>query len=427
MASTMERLSSNKVRFTINVAAEKFDEGLNIAYRKLVKRINIPGFRRGKAPMRVIENYYGPSVFYEDALEAVFPEAYSEAVKEAGVTVVDQPSIDVTQIGRGQELIFTAEVFVSPEVTLGEYKNLGIEKAPIDVTDDDVDAEIDRVRDRNSRWEEVTDRPAKLDDQVNLDYEGYCDGEQFDGGTATGSDLVLGSGTFIPGFEEALVGATVGQELDVNVTFPEDYSSKDLAGKPATFKCKINSIRVKELPALDEDFVKDVSENANTVEEYKAEIRDRLVKAAEDRADAAFENEIIEAITEKAEIDIPDAMIEDALDDVMRDMQLQMAYSGMRMEDFYKYTNQTEAQVRSMYKPQAEQRVRNRLVLEAIRKAENIEATDEEVEAEIAKYAEQSRRTVEEFKKTLNDTAMQNFRDAASIQKTVDFLKANAK
>ena len=427
MASTMERLSSNKVRFTINVAAEKFDEGLNIAYRKLVKRINIPGFRRGKAPMRVIENYYGPSVFYEDALEAVFPEAYSEAVKEAGVTVVDQPSIDVTQIGRGQELIFTAEVFVSPEVTLGEYKNLGIEKAPIDVTDDDVDAEIDRVRDRNSRWEEVTDRPAKLDDQVNLDYEGYCDGEQFDGGTATGSDLVLGSGTFIPGFEEALVGATVGQELDVNVTFPEDYSSKDLAGKPATFKCKINSIRVKELPALDEDFVKDVSENANTVEEYKAEIRDRLVKAAEDRADAAFENEIIEAITEKAEIDIPDAMIEDALDDVMRDMQLQMAYSGMRMEDFYKYTNQTEAQVRSMYKPQAEQRVRNRLVLEAIRKAENIEATDEEVEAEIAKYAEQSRRTVEEFKKTLNDTAMQNFKDAASIQKTVDFLKANAK
>ena len=427
MASTMERLSSNKVRFTINVAAEKFDEGLNIAYRKLVKRINIPGFRRGKAPMRVIENYYGPSVFYEDALEAVFPEAYSEAVKEAGVTVVDQPSIDVTQIGRGQELIFTAEVFVSPEVTLGEYKNLGIEKAPIDVTDDDVDAEIDRVRDRNSRWEEVTDRPAKLDDQVNLDYEGYCDGEQFDGGTATGSDLVLGSGTFIPGFEEALVGATVGQELDVNVTFPEDYSSKDLAGKPATFKCKINSIRVKELPALDEDFVKDVSENANTVEEYKAEIRDRLVKAAEDRADAAFENEIIEAITEKAEIDIPDAMIEDALDDVMRDMQLQMAYSGIRMEDFYKYTNQTEAQVRSMYKPQAEQRVRNRLVLEAIRKAENIEATDEEVEAEIAKYAEQSRRTVEEFKKTLNDTAMQNFRDAASIQKTVDFLKANAK
>ena len=427
MATTFEKLSSNKVKLSFVVPAEKFDEGLQIAYRKMVKKISIPGFRKGKAPMKVIENYYGASVFYEDALDAIFPEIYQEALKEHDVQVVDRPELDVQQIGRGQELKFTVEVFVRPDVTLGEYKNLGIEKEVAEVTDDDVSADIERARDRASRFVEVTDRPAKLDDQVNIDYAGCLGDEQFDGGTAQGHDLVLGSGSFIPGFEDQLVGAEAGSEVEVNVTFPEQYHAENLAGKPVVFKVKVNSIQEKQTPALDDEFVKDVSETANTVEEYKAEIREKLEKQANEKAEAAFENAVIEKVSENAEIDIPAAMIEDQIDSMLRDMEMRMMYQGMKLDDYFKYTGQTREQVREMYKPTAEERVRTQLVIEAVMKAEGIQATDEEIDAEISKYADQNKKSLDEFKAMLTDGDKTYFAEIASLQKTVEFLKANAK
>jgi len=426
MTTTFEKLSSNKVKLGFVVEPEKFDEGLKKAYNKMKGRIQIPGFRKGKAPMKVIEQHYGEGVFYEDAFDAIFPELYQEALKEHDVQVVDRPELDVEQIGRGKELKFTVEVFVRPDVELGEYKNLGIVKTVDEVTDDDVNAEIERARERSARWVEITDRPAKLDDQVNIDYAGFDGDEQFDGGTAQNHELILGSGSFIPGFEDQLVGAKVGDELDVNVTFPEQYHAENLAGKPVVFKVKVNGIREKELPALDDDFVTEVSETANTVDEYKAEIRERLEKAADERGEAAFENEVIETVCENAKVDIPDAMIEDQIDNMLRDMEMRMMYQGMKLDDYFKYTGQTREQMREMYKPQAEERVLSQLVVEAVKKAENIEATDEEIEAEIAKYAEQGKMEVEKFKENLSDSDREYFAEAAAVRKTIDFLKANA-
>lgn len=426
MTTTFEKLSSNKVKLGFVVEPEKFSEGLKAAYNKMKGRISIPGFRRGKAPMRVIENYYGEGVFYEDALDAIFPEVYEAGLKEHDVVAVDRPEITVDQIGRGKELKFTVEVFVRPDVTLGEYTHLGIVKTVDEVTEDDVSAEIERARDRASRWVEISDRPAKLDDQVNIDYQGFDGDVQFDGGTAQGHDLILGSGSFIPGFEDQLVGKSVGEECEVKVSFPEDYHAKELAGKPVVFKVKINGIREKEVPALDDDFVKEASETADTVEEYRAEIRENLTKAADSRGETAFENEVIETVCENAQVDIPAAMIEDQIDSMMREMEMRMAYQGIKMDDYFKYTGQTREQVRDIYREQATERVKTQLVIEAIRKAEGITATEEETDAEIQKYADQNKKTLEEFKQMLSDADKSYFADAAATRKVFDFLKANA-
>ncbi len=427
MATTFEKLSSNKVKLGFEVAPEKFEDALVKAYHKNAKRFSIPGFRKGKAPMKVIENFYGSGVFYEEAFDILFPEVYQEAIKEHNLTVVDRPELTESDIKRGEPIKFTVEVFVRPDVKLGEYKNLGIEKEVAEVTDDDVNAEIERARERASRYIEISDRPAKLDDQVNIDYAGFDGDKQFDGGTAKGHDLVLGSGSFIPGFEEQLVGANVGDEVEVKVTFPEEYHAPELAGKPVVFKVKVNSICEKEVPALDDDFVTEVSETANNVEEYKAEVRAKLEKQAEDKADAAFENAVIEKVDENAEIDIPQAMIEDQIDNMLRDMEMRMMYQGMKLDDYFKYTGQTREQVREMYKKPAEERVRTQLVIEEVRKVENIEATEEEIDAEIAKYADQNQKSLEEFKKMLSEDDMKYFAEIASLQKTVKFLKDNAK
>ena len=427
MATTFEKLSSNKVKLGFEVAPEKFEDALVKAYHKNAKRFSIPGFRKGKAPMKVIENFYGSGVFYEEAFDILFPEVYQEAIKEHNLTVVDRPELTESDIKRGEPIKFTVEVFVRPDVKLGEYKNLGIEKEVAEVTDDDVNAEIERARERASRYIEISDRPAKLDDQVNIDYAGFDGDKQFDGGTAKGHDLVLGSGSFIPGFEEQLVGANVGDEVEVKVTFPEEYHAPELAGKPVVFKVKVNSICEKEVPALDDDFVTEVSETANNVEEYKAEVRAKLEKQAEDKADAAFENAVIEKVDENAEIDIPQAMIEDQIDNMLRDIEMRMMYQGMKLDDYFKYTGQTREQVREMYKKPAEERVRTQLVIEEVRKVENIEATEEEIDAEIAKYADQNQKSLEEFKKMLSEDDMKYFAEIASLQKTVKFLKDNAK
>ena len=426
MTTTFEKLSSNKVKLGFVVEPEKLDEGLKKAYNKMKGRISIPGFRKGKAPMKVIENHYGEGVFYEEALDAIFPEIYQAALKEHDVQVVDRPELDVEQIGRGKELKFTVEVFVRPDVELGEYKKLGIVKTVDEVTDDDVNAEIERARDRSARWVEITDRPAKLDDQVNIDYAGFDGDEQFDGGTTQNHELVLGSGSFIPGFEEQLVGHSVGEDVEVNVTFPEQYHAENLAGKPVVFKVKINGIREKEMPALDDDFVTEVSETANNVEEYKAEIRANLEKAADQRGETAFENEVIETVCENAKVDIPDAMIEDQIDSMLRDMELRMMYQGMKLDDYFKYTGQTREQVRDMYRDSAKERVLSQLVLEAVKKAEDIKATDEETDAEMARYAEQNKMELDKFKENLSDGDKEYFAEAAAMRKTIDFLKANA-
>ena len=426
MTTTYEKLSSNKVKLNFTVEPEKFEEGIKKAYQKMVKKINIPGFRRGKAPMKVIEAHYGESVFYEDAFDAIFPEIYQAALTEHNVDVVDRPELDVEQIGRGKELKFSVEVFVRPDVTLGEYKNLGIVKTVDEVTEDDVKAEIERARDRASRWIEVTDRAAKLDDQVNINYAGFLGEEQFAGGTAENHDLILGSGSFIPGFEDQLVGAEIGSDVDVNVTFPEQYHSEELAGKAVVFHVHVNSIREKEMPELDEDFVKEVSETANTVDEYKAEIRERLESQAENRAESAFENEVIEKVVENAEVDIPAAMIEDQIDNMLRDMEMRMMYQGMKLDDYFKYTGQTREQVREMYKAPAEERVKTQLVVAAVMKAEEIKADEAEIDVEIGKYADQNKKSLDEFKAMLSDGDKEYFSEIASLQKTIAFLKDHA-
>ena len=426
MATTFEKLSSNKVKLGFVVESEKFDEGIRKAYQRNVKKFNIPGFRRGKAPMKIIENYYGPGVFYEDAFDIIFPDIYRAALEEHDVKPVDRPELEVEQIEKGKELKFTVEVFVRPDVELGQYTHLGIEKKVEEVTDDDVMADIERARDRAARYVEVTDREAKLDDQANIDYQGLLDGVPFEGGTAQGHELVLGSGAFIPGFEDQVVGMKIGEEKDINVTFPENYHSEELAGKPVVFKVKLNSLREKEVPALDDEFVKDVSETANTVDEYKKEIREKLEKQAEERADAAFESEIIETISDNAKIDIPKAMVEEQIDAMLRDMELRMMYQGLRMQDFLKYSGQTMEQLRDTYRQQAEDRVKTQLTLEAITKAEGIEPTDEEIDKELSRFAEQGKKTLEEFKKDMPEGDLAYFKEVATINKTVKFLKDNA-
>ena len=421
MATTFEKLSSNKVKLGFTVDAAKFDEAIRKAYQKDVKNITIPGFRKGKAPMQVIENHYGAGVFYEDAFEILFPEVYQAALTEHGVTPVDRPELNMEQIEKGKDLIFSVEVFVTPDVELGQYKNLGIEKKVDEVTEDDVKAEIERARDRAARYIDVTDRPAKLDDQVNIDYAGFVGEEQFEGGTAQGHDLVLGSGQFIPGFEDQLVGAEAGSDVEVHVTFPEKYHAENLAGKEATFKVKVNSIREKEVPALDDDFVKEASETANTVDEYKAEIREKLEKQAEQKADNAFESEILEAVVENTKIDLPEQ-----IDNMLRDMEMRLMYQGMRLDDYLKYTGQTREDLRKVYHDEAERRVRTQLTLEEIRKVEEIKAEEADIDEEMKSLAEQSRKSLEDFKASLTENDKKYFEEVASLTKTIKFLKDNA-
>jgi len=425
MSSTLEKISSNQVKLDFTVEPELFEKGMESAYRKMVKRINIPGFRKGHAPRKVIELHYGVSVFYEDAFDAIFPEVYDAAVKEHDLSPVDQPKVDVGQIEKGKPVTFTATVYVRPEVALGQYKGVHADKAEVNVTEDDVNAELERARERVARYIDVTDRPVKLDDQVNIDYRGTVDGEAFEGGSAEGHLLTIGSGSFIPGFEEGLVGASAGDEVDVHVTFPEEYHAENLKGKPAVFHVKVNAIQQKELPQLDDEFAKDVSE-FDTLTAYRDDVRAKLTKRAQDRADAEFENEVVEAVVENAEVDVPEPMIESQIDQMLRDMELRMMYQGMRMEDFLKYTGQTIESMREAQHDDALRRVKTQLVLEAVRKAENIEATDEDIKAQIEKFAPQTGKSAEDFEKTLSEDDRKYFANVAAVEKTVELLKSQA-
>ena len=372
-----------------------------------------------------IRDRFGEGVFYEDAIDELFPSVYSEAIKEHGIEPVDRPEFDLKTIGSGKDLEFSVEVFVKPDVTLGQYKGVAVHKNHTEVTEDDVKAEIERARERASRYIDIDGRAAKLDDQVTIDYEGECDGEKFEGGSAKDYRLVLGSGNFIPGFEDQLVGAEVGSTVDVNVTFPEDYHAENLKGKKATFKVTVKAIQEKDVPALDDEFAKDVSE-FDTLEEYKKDLTEKMTKSAQQRDDYASENDVIEKVTENATVDIPAAMVDERVDERINEFAMNMRRQGLDMDTYMKYTGQTMDAMRETLKEGAEKDVKTRLVLEAICDAEKIEPTKEEVDAEIEKYAENMGDNKQKFIDSLTDSDRSYFEKTCKMLKTIEMLKDSA-
>lgn len=426
MSHTYEKLSSNKAKLTFVIPAEQFDEAMQKAYLKNRSRINVAGFRKGKAPRALIERMYGEGVFYDDALEMLFPAEYDAAVAEYDLKPVDRPEVNVDEIGSGKDLKFTAEVFVRPDVELGQYKGLEVEVTKQTVTEDDINARIEQDRQKAARTIDVEDRAVEEGDTVNLDYAGSVDGVAFAGGTAQGQTLTIGSHQFIPGFEEQMVGMAIGEEKDLNVTFPEQYHSEELAGKAAVFHVKVNSIQKTEMPELDDDFAADVSD-FDTFEAYKASIVKELEERAEKNNDVTFENALVEKAVENATIDVPHAMIHEQLHYMMREMEMRMAYQGLRMEDYLKYTGQTREQLEAAYHGEAEKRVRIELTLEAIRKAEGVEPTEDEIKVQIEEQAKRMGQDVEAFEKSLTDEQRSYLADTAAVQKVVDLMKAEGK
>jgi len=426
MNHTYEKLSGNKAKLTMTVPAEKFDEATQKAYLKMRGRVNVPGFRKGKAPRKLIESMYGEGVFYDEAFEILFPEVYEAAVTEANIRPVDRPSVDIQEIGAGKELKFTVEVFVRPDVELGEYKNLTVTHKEIEVTEEQVQSQIKQEQEKLARVVDVADRAVKDGDIVNLDYSGSVDGVKFDGGTAEAQTLTIGSNSFIPGFEAQMVGIKPGEEKDLKVTFPEQYHSEDLAGKAAVFHVKVNGIQAKELPELDDDFAQDVSD-FNTFTDYEFSVREKLLETAKKNSEITLENALVEKAVANATVDIPEAMVEEQVDYILRDMQMRMAYQGLKMEDYLKYTGQSIEQMRDMYKGEAENRVKSELVLEAIRDKEKVTPTEEDVAAQVKEQAQRSGMELDKFEESLTDKQKEYLKDSAAIQKVIDLMKKSCK
>lgn len=426
MSTTVEKISSNKVKLSFDIDAAKFDEAMGKAYIKVRGQVAIPGFRKGHAPRKMIENMYGEGVFYDEAFELIFDEVYGPAIDENKLEVVDRPQVDIQQIGTGKNLQFTCEVFVKPDVTLGEYKGVEVKKEHTLVTEDDVNAEIEKERNKQAAEVSVDDRAVAEGDTVNLDYSGSVDGVKFAGGTAEGQTLKIGSHTFIPGFEEQMVGMNIGEEKDLNVTFPTEYHAPDLAGKEAVFHVKVNSITETQLPALDDDFAKDISE-FDTLDAYKADVRAKLEAQAAERDNNAFTNAVIEKVMANATVEIPDAMVERQIDSMVRNFEARLAQQGLKLADFMKYTGQDEKSFRNQYRDQAEKSVRANLVLEAVENAEKFEAAEEEIDAEIEKFAKQIGQNVEDLKKNLTEGDREYFKADVIRDKAVKFLCDNAK
>ena len=426
MSTTVEKISSNKVKLSFDIDAAKFDEAMGKAYIKVRGQVAIPGFRKGHAPRKMIENMYGEGVFYDEAFELIFDEVYGPAIDENKLEVVDRPQVDIQQIGTGKNLQFTCEVFVKPDVTLGEYKGVEVKKEHTLVTEDDVNAEIEKERNKQAAEVSVDDRAVAEGDTVNLDYSGSVDGVKFAGGTAEGQTLKIGSHTFIPGFEEQMVGMNIGEEKDLNVTFPTEYHAPELAGKEAVFHVKVNSITETQLPALDDDFAKDISE-FDTLDAYKADVRDKLEAQAAERDNNAFTNAVIEKVMADATVEIPDAMVERQIDSMVRNFEARLAQQGLKLADFMKYTGQDEKSFRNQYRDQAEKSVRANLVLEAVENTEKFEATEEEIDAEIEKFAKQIGQNVEDLKKNLTEGDREYFKADVIRDKAVKFLCDNAK
>ena len=425
MSVKVEALEKSMAKLTIEASAEEFEAAVEKAYQKNKNKINVQGFRKGKAPRKVIEKMYGTGVFYEDAANIVIPEAYAQAAEESGLEIVSRPEISVEQIEAGKPFVFSATVAVKPEVKLGQYKGVEVEKASAEASEEDINAELQKVQEQNSRMIDVDDRAVEQGDTVTLDFEGFVDGEAFEGGKGEDYELVIGSGSFIPGFEDQLVGAELNVEKEVNVTFPEEYHAKELAGKPAVFKCTVKAVKVKELPVLDDEFASDVSDY-DTLEEYKESLKKDILKKKEEAAKTAKENEAVDKAVENAEMELPEAMVQTQAENMVEDFAQRIQGQGLTMEQYMQYTGLTPDRMAEQMKPQAVKRIQTRLVLEVIVKAENIQVSDEEVEAELQKMAEMYKMELDKLKEYMGEEEKESMKKDLAVQKAVDLLVENA-
>ena len=426
MSLQVEKMEKNMAKLTIEVSAEELDKAMQNAYLKARGKISIPGFRKGKAPRKMIEQMYGKGIFLEDAAIALIPEHYSKALEECDLEIVSQPEIDVTQAEPGKAFIFTAEVAVKPEVTLGEYKGVEVPKSETEVTDEDIDAEIKKEQEKNSRTVTVEDRGAENGDITTIDFEGFVDGVAFEGGKGTDYPLTLGSGSFIPGFEDQLVGAKAGDHVEVNVTFPEEYQAAELAGKAAVFQCDVKKVETKELPELDDDFAQDVSE-FDTLAEYREDVKKNLTEKKEKEARAAKENAAVDKAIENAEMEIPDAMLNTQVRQMMNDFASRMQSQGLTMEQYFQFTGMTAEKMQEEMKPQALKRIQTRLVLEKIAETENIEVSEDEVNEEISKMAEMYKMEADKLKELLGDRELEQMKKDMAVQKAVTLVADEAR
>ena len=426
MSVQVEKLEKNMAKLTIEVSAAEFEKALEDAFLKNKNKISVPGFRKGKVPRQMVEKMYGSEIFYEDAANALIPDAYSKALDECEEDIVSSPEIDVTQIEKGKSFIFTATVALKPEVKLGKYKGVKVEAAEVTVTDEEVDAKIEKERENNARTIEVTDRPVKDGDMTVLDFEGFVDGVAFDGGKGENYPLTIGSGAFIPGFEEQLVGAEIGKEVEVNVTFPEDYQAEELKGKAAVFKCTIKEIKEKELPALDDEFASEVSE-FDTLEEYKKDVKETLTIEKEKAAREAKEAAVIDAIIADSDMDIPEAMVTTQQKQMIDEFAQRMQMQGLSMEQYFQFTGATLDKMMEQVKPQAETRIKSRLVLEAVAAKEGIEATEEDYEEEIKTMAEVYQMEPDKIKEMLPEKSVKGIKEDIAVKKAAEFVVNNAK
>lgn len=426
MSLQVEKLDGGMAKITIEVPAEELEKAIETAYQRNKNRMSIPGFRKGKAPRKMIEQMYGKEIFYEDAANALIPEAYEKALDECTEDIVSAPKVDVIQIEAGKPFIFTAEVALKPEVTLGKYKGVQVDAADLTVTDEEVDKEIAREQDANARTVNVEDRAVKDGDMTVIDFEGFVDGVAFEGGKGENYPLTIGSGQFIPGFEEALIGAELNKEVDVNVTFPEDYQAKELAGKPAVFKCTVKEIKEKQLPELDDEFASEVSE-FETLTEYKEDVKKKLAERKAAEAKDAKEETVIDAIIEDAKMEIPDAMLETQQRQMVDEFAQRIQSQGLSMEQYMQFTGMTPAMMLEQIKPQALKRIQSRLVLEAVVAAEKITASDEEFETEIKTMGEAYKMEPEQVKELLGENGAKQVKEDICIKKAVDFVVENAK
>ena len=425
MSLQVERLEHNMAKLTIEVPAEEVEKALQAAYLKERGKISLPGFRKGRVPRQMIEKMYGPEVFYDEAANRMISEAYAKAYDECELELVSQPKIEITQLEKGKEFIFTAEVAVKPEVKLGEYKGLKVDKVSTRVTQKEVDEEIDKERERNARTIDVTDRAVQDKDQITLDFEGFVDGVAFEGGKASDYPLTIGSGAFIPGFEDQLIGANIDEEKEINVTFPEEYQAKELAGKAAVFKCTVHSIKAKELPELDDEFVSDVSEKSETVDAYKAEVKAKIKERKENEGKQKREDQSVEQAVANAEMYIPEAMISFQSRQMVDDFARRIMQQGMTMEQYFQFTGLSEEKMMEEFKPEAEKRIRTRLTLEAIVAAENIEVSEERLDEELQKMADSYKMEVDKLKEYMGENEKKQMKEDIAIQEAVTLI-ANA-
>lgn len=426
MSLQVEKLEKNMAKLTIEASAEEFDIAIKKAYQKNKNKFNVQGFRKGKAPLAIIEKMYGVEVFYEDAANEIIPEAYDKAALESDLEIVSRPEIDVVQIEKGKPFIFTAEVALKPEVTLGKYKGIKVEKKEISVTDEEVMDRINKELEQNSRIITVDDRPVQDGDIAVIDYEGFVDGVPFEGGKGENHSLTIGSHSFIDNFEEQLIGSSLGDELEVNVTFPDEYHAKELAGKAAVFKVKINEIKVKELPSLDDDFAQDVSE-FDTLDEYKENIKATIKEGKEKELKTAKENEVVDKIIEDSTMDIPEPMIETQVRQMADDFAQRIQYQGLSVEQYFQFTGMDSQKFIESLRPQAIKRIQSRLVLEAIVKAENIEVSEEELEKELSEMASMYKMELDKIKEMIGDKEKEQIEADIAVQKAVDFVTEAAK